>query len=149
MQAISLSEDRANVRIPRRECVEEGGETRQLLVFLIREPGGDGDSILHLVAKTLRAIVHNDGLGEIPPENGEVFDVVSLNADAVLPEESMADELLLPVQQVHQLIRVDFLGGRKENYLPTLRAAAEEFVETGTEANENLIDLLLEVDRKG
>lgn len=99
--------------------------------------------VFYLIGEGLRWVVDDDGLGEIPTQDVQVFDVVPLDAHAVLTEQpvpeghsegtvrgwSLAawtqvgchspDQLLPWIQDVQQLVGVDFLRGREENDLKT------------------------------
>ena len=55
----------------------------------------------------LWGVVDNDGLLEVPAQDVEVFDVVAVDADAVLSEKPELDPLSLGIQKVHQLVSVN------------------------------------------
>ena len=55
----------------------------------------------------LRGVVDDDGLLKVPAKDVEVFDVVAVDADAVLSEKSELDPLPLWIQKVHQLVSVN------------------------------------------
>ena len=60
----------------------------------------------------LWGVVNDDGLLEVPAQDVEVFDVVAVDADAVLSEKSELDPLPLRIQKVHQLVSVHLqIGG--------------------------------------
>ena len=46
----------------------------------------------HLIAKGLRRVVDDDGAGQVSPQNPQVFDVVAVDAHAVLPEQPVPGE---------------------------------------------------------
>lgn len=97
--------------------------------------------VFYLIGEGLRWVVDDDGLGEIPTQDVQVFDVIPLDADAVLAEQSVPegrregtisgwnatsrsqvwchppDQLLSWIQDVQQLVGIDFLRRRKENNL--------------------------------
>jgi len=45
----------------------------------------------NLVGKSLRRVVYDHRLGEIPPKDVQIFDVVALDAYAVLTKQSMPE----------------------------------------------------------
>ena len=49
----------------------------------------------------LWGVVDDDGLLEVPAKDVEVFDVVAIDADAVLSKKSELDPFPLRIQQVH------------------------------------------------
>lgn len=103
-----------------------------------REPAA---CVFYLIGEGLRWVVDDDGLGEIPAQDVQVFDVIPLDADAVLAEQpvpgghragtikgwnvtsrsqvwcSPPDQLLSWIQDVQQLVGIDFLRRREENNL--------------------------------
>lgn len=59
---------------------------------------------MYLVAKRLWRVVHNDRLGEVPTQDAQLLDEVSTHTDAVLPEESVTNQLPQRVQQVQKFV---------------------------------------------
>ncbi len=51
---------------------------------------------MYLITKGLRRIVDDDRLGEIPPQNVEVLDVVAVDAHAVLSEQPVPANIINP-----------------------------------------------------
>lgn len=47
--------------------------------------------VLYLIGEGLRWVVDDDGLGEIPAQDVQVFDVIPLDADAVLAEQPVPE----------------------------------------------------------
>ena len=110
---------------------EEGHQLHQLVVLLVHKPRLNGNPILQLISKGLKTrcfldlafskgerqlnhlwgVVNDDGLLEVPAQDVEVFDVVAVDADAVLSEKSELDPLSLRIQKVHQLVSVNLQKG--------------------------------------
>lgn len=104
--------------------------------------------VFYLIGEGLRWVVDDDGLGEIPAQDVQVFDVIPLNADAVLAEQPVPgghregtirgwnvtshpqvwchppDQLLSGIQDVQQLVGIDFLRCREENNLEKIQHIA-------------------------
>lgn len=58
------------------------------------------NSSAYLVAKSLRGVVYNNCLGQVPAQNRQVFDVVAIDTNTVLPKKSIprqGNKLILSV----------------------------------------------------
>jgi len=128
---------------------EEGHQLHQLVVLLVHKPRLNGDPILQLISKGLWGVVDNDGLLEVPAQDVEVFDVVAVDADAVLSEKSELDPLPLRIQKVHQLVSVHLFAGSKEDQLKHLTDSLQELRKTRSCSHKNLVLLVLEHNGKG
>lgn len=85
-------EDKANVPdIVRRQVLEDGDEIQQLVVVRVREPAAYRQRVLGVEYVRRRGVVDDDGVLEIPPDLGEVLDVVPLVVVAGLAEEAVMD----------------------------------------------------------
>ena len=68
-------------------------ELEKFPVTGIVEPRLNGDPIVELVPKSMGGIVDQDGFGQIPPQDRQVFQKVPLNRQARFPEQAMMEEL--------------------------------------------------------
>ena len=71
--------------------LQEWQEDGQLCVALVIIPTLYGDAIAQLEAKGLRGIVDDDGLAEVPAQDGQVLDIVAFHIDTRVPEDAVAD----------------------------------------------------------
>ena len=71
--------------------LQERQEDGQLCVGLVIIPTLYGDAIAQLEAKGLWGIVDDDGLAEVPAQNGQVLDIVAFNINTRVPEDAVAD----------------------------------------------------------
>ena len=64
-----------------RKTLQEWQEDGQLCVGLVIIPALYGDAIAQLEAKGLRGIVDDDGLAEVPAQDGQVLDIIAFDID--------------------------------------------------------------------
>ena len=91
-----------------------------------------------MVAESLRRVVNDNCLGQIPTQNVQVLDIVPVDADAMLPEEAIFDPLPVGVQQVQELVCVHFLRGREQGYFVLLRDSLEELYNVRSGSDKHL-----------
>jgi len=63
---------------------EEWHELHQLVVWPVHEPGLDGNPVLQLIPEGLRTVVDDDSFPQVPPEDVQILDVVTIDADTML-----------------------------------------------------------------
>lgn len=61
-----------------------------------------------------------------------------MTCNSLVRRECVLDELALGVEQVHQLVCVDFLGGGEDDHLVPLRHDLEELPEVWSRSHEHL-----------
>ena len=83
----------------------------------MRQPARQEESVLYLVAKGLRRVVHNHSLLEVPAEDVELLDEVAAHTDTVVTEQPVLDEPAAWVQQLQQLLSIRLRGGSEEDHL--------------------------------
>ena len=95
------------------QLVQEGNQLHQLVVGSVNKPGLDGDPILQLVSKGLRRVVNDDSLAEVTAQDVEILDVVAVDTDTMLSEQSVLDPIPLGIQEVHQLVSIHLVKGKR------------------------------------
>jgi len=149
VQSECLPNVRSNILSFPLESVQEWNQLHQFIVRLVHEPRLDGNSILQLVAKGLWRVVDDDSLPEVSAQDIEVLDVVSVDTNTVLTEQSILDPLSLRIQQIHQLVCVNLFAGGEKNELVLLAHSLQKLRKPGSGSHKYLILLVLEDDREG
>ena len=67
---------------------EEWDELHQLVVRSVNKPGLDGNAVLQLISECLRGVVDDDCLRQVPAEDIQILDVVAIDTDTMLSEQS-------------------------------------------------------------
>ena len=67
---------------------QEWHELHQLVVRSVNKPGLDGNAVLQLIPECLRGVVDDDCLGQVPAEDIQILDVVAIDTDTMLSEQS-------------------------------------------------------------
>ena len=83
-------------------------------LIIFNSPAFNGNSVFELISECLRRVIDDDCLGKVSSQDIEVLDVVAVDADAVLAEQTILDVLPVGVQEIQQLVGVNFLGGGEQ-----------------------------------
>jgi len=80
----------------------------ELTVLFVVVEGNYGDSVLQLVPKGVHRVVDYRDVVDIPTrENPQIFDIDALFClHAVIPEEAVLDDFLIPIKKVQHLLSV-------------------------------------------
>ena len=101
-----------------------------------------------MISERLRRVVDDDRLGEVPSQDVEVLDVVAVDTNAVFAKQAILDVLSVGIQQVQQLVRVNFLGGGEQGDFVLGRDSLEKLPDVRSGPDEDLIGLVLKLDRE-
>ena len=95
------------------------------MVSLVTKPADNGNSIIQMIPKTTNIIVNDNSLGlhirkskrghKIAVQRVQIFDIVSVDVQAVLAIQTVADEMLFRVENVQQSIRIALLRRRVDH----------------------------------
>ena len=69
--------------------LQEGHQCQQLPIVIITDPALDRHAILNLEGKGGDLVVHDDQLGHVPREDGEILDEGAADGDAVVAVKAM------------------------------------------------------------
>jgi hypothetical protein len=94
---------------------------------------------LYLKRKTIRRIIHNDHILQLPINHPEILDIHSLQRlDATVPEQPVLDELVLRVQVVEDHVRVAGVAGCEDYQLEEGGERGEEGLGEGADVYARL-----------
>ena len=71
----------------------------------------------------LRRVVNNDRFPQISTKNVKIFNIVSVDTDAMLPEQSVLNPIPFRIQKIHQFVRINL----NEKFMKTLRRDDKNF----------------------
>lgn len=102
--------------------------TAGLAAYLILVEAGDGDAVGQLIREHLGLVVHDDRLGQIPPEDGQILEVSASDHGAGLSEQAVLDVLAGGVEYVEYAICVRLGAGGENNHFEFLRHALDKLL---------------------
>lgn len=113
------------------EGPQEPLQLQQLPVGRVIEPALDGDAVIDLVTKRVRAVVDQDHLLHVALTDVQVLEVVALHRQTGLAEYSVLDVLALRIDAIEQLVGVDLLAGGEDDDLELSVDSLKELLKIG------------------
>mmetsp|Transcript_13554 Transcript_13554/g.38794 ORF Transcript_13554/g.38794 Transcript_13554/m.38794 type:complete len:471 (-) Transcript_13554:1203-2615(-) len=130
------------------EGSQESLQLEQLPIGRIIEPALNGNAVIDLISKGMRAVVNEDHLLHVSLTDIQILEVVALHRQAGLAEHPMLDVLSLRIDAIQKLVGIDLLTGREDDDLEFSVDSLKEFLQIRTLPNVDAVLNAVEYDRK-
>ena len=71
----------------------------------------------------LRRVVNNNCFPQVSTKNVKILDIISVDTDTVLPEQSVLNPVPFRIQKIHQFVRINL----NDKFIVTVRKVDDNF----------------------